>query len=95
MINAEDLLRCLTKDGKILDVLWSDKLSWARPYINENRRGTKPRGFQIFSRKVISIWLKRDYVTKSISLTQIPEAQSALISLDPHNGSILCFSWRI
>ena len=89
VINAEDFLRCLTKDGKILDVLWSDKLSWARPYINENRRGTKPRGFSDILTEGDIVWLKRDYVTKSISLTQIPEAQSALISLDPHDGSIL------
>ena len=89
VINAEDFLRCLTKDGKILDVLWSDKLSWARPYINENRRGTKPRGFSDILTEGDIVWLKRDYVTKSIALTQIPEAQSALISLDPHDGSIL------
>ena len=89
VINAEGFLRCLTKDGKILDVLWSDKLSWARPYINENRRGTKPRGFSDILTEGDIVWLKRDYVTKSISLTQIPEAQSALISLDPHDGSIL------
>ena len=89
VINSENFLRCLTKDGKILDVLWSDKLSWARPYINENRRGTKPRGFSDILTEGDIVWLKRDYVTKSISLTQIPEAQSALISLDPHDGSIL------
>ena len=89
VINAEDFLRCLTKDGKILDVLWSDKLSWARPYINENRRGTKPRGFADILKEGDIIWLSKDSVTKSISLTQIPEAQSALISLDPHDGSIL------
>ena len=89
VINAEDFLRCLTKDGKILDVLWSDKLSWARPYINENRRGAKPRGFSDILTEGDIVWLKRDYVTKSISLTQIPDAQSALISLDPHDGSIL------
>ena len=89
VINAEGFLRCLTKDGKVLDVLWSDKLSWARPYINENRRGTKPKGFSDILSEGDIVWLKRDYVTKSISLTQIPEAQSALISLDPHDGSIL------
>ena len=89
VINAEGFLRCLTKDGKVLEVLWSDKLSWARPYINENRRGTKPRGFSDILTEGDIVWLKRDYVTKSISLTQIPEAQSALISLDPHDGSIL------
>ena len=89
VINAEDFLRCLTKDGKILDVLWSDKLSWARPYINENRRGTKPRGFLDILKEGDIIWLSKNSVTKSISLTQIPEAQSALISLDPHDGSIL------
>jgi penicillin-binding protein 1A len=35
------------------------------------------------------VWLSKDSVTKTISLTQIPEAQSALISIDPKSGSIL------
>ena len=30
-----------------------------------------------------------DEITKSLSLTQVPEAQSALISIDPKSGSIL------
>ena len=35
------------------------------------------------------IWLKRDLVTNNISVTQVPEAQSALISLEANTGSIL------
>jgi penicillin-binding protein 1A len=64
VINAEDFLRCLTKDGKILDVLWSDKLSWARPYINENRRGTKPRGFADILKEGDIVWLSKRFCHK-------------------------------
>jgi hypothetical protein len=59
LLTLKDFLRCLTKDGKILDVLWSDKLSWARPYINENRRGTKPKGFSDILSEGDIVWLKK------------------------------------
>ena len=35
------------------------------------------------------VWLKQDEFTQTLSLTQIPEAQSALVSLDPNFGSII------
>ena len=89
VINPRDTLEALTKTGKIINISWSDELSWARPYISENRRGTKPRGFEDILKEGDLIWLKRDVVTNSISVTQVPEAQSALISLEANTGSIL------
>ncbi|MDB4815991.1 PBP1A family penicillin-binding protein [Gammaproteobacteria bacterium] len=89
VINPRDTLEALTKTGKIINISWSDELSWARPYISENRRGTKPRGFEDILKEGDLIWLKRDVVTNNISVTQVPEAQSALISLEANTGSIL------
>ncbi|MDC0508915.1 PBP1A family penicillin-binding protein [Gammaproteobacteria bacterium] len=89
VINPRDTLEALTKTGKIINISWSDELSWARPYISENRRGTKPRGFEDILKEGDLIWLKRDAVTNNISVTQVPEAQSALISLEANTGSIL------
>ena len=89
VINLDNALVTLTKSGEILHIPWSDKLNWARPYINENRRGTKPRSYEDILKDGDLIWLKKDLVTKNISLTQIPDAQSALISLNSQTGSIL------
>ncbi|MBL6899649.1 MAG: PBP1A family penicillin-binding protein [SAR86 cluster bacterium] len=89
VINPRDTLEALTKTGKIINISWSDELSWARPYISENRRGTKPRGFEDILKEGDLVWLKRDVVTNNISVTQVPEAQSALISLEANTGSIL------
>ena len=82
-------LEFLTKAGEIQEIPWIEKYSWARPYINENRRGARPRSFKDILNLGDIIWLKKDTLTQSIELTQIPDAQSALISLDPQSGSIL------
>tara|TARA_E500000331_G_scaffold357052_1_gene417350 strand:- start:1181 stop:3553 length:2373 start_codon:yes stop_codon:yes gene_type:complete len=87
--NLDKNLEVLTKTGELIDINWSEDLNWARPYINENRRGTRPRSFQDILNLGDLVWLLRDNKTKTIKLTQIPEAQSALISIDPKSGSIL------
>ena len=82
-------LEVLTKYGNLIDINWNENLKWARPYISENRRGTRPRSFLDIIKLGDLVWLSKDNVTKTISLTQIPEVQSALISIDPKSGSIL------
>ena len=82
-------LEFLTKSGEILEIPWTEKYSWARPYINENRRGARPRSFEDILNLGDIVWFEKDSLTQNIELTQIPDAQSALISLDPQSGSIL------
>ena len=89
VINNKTSLEVLTKSGEITKISWSEELSWARPYISENRRGTKPRAYEDILVLGDLVWLKQDEFTQTLSLTQIPEAQSALISLDPKSGSII------
>ena len=86
--NSKDL-EVLTKYGNLIDIQWNEDLKWARPYISENRRGPRPRSFLDIIKLGDLVWLSKDSITKTISLTQIPEAQSALISIDPKSGSIL------
>ncbi len=86
--NSKDL-EVLTKYGNLIDIKWNEDLNWARPYISENRRGARPRSFLDILKPGDLVWLSKDSITKTISLTQIPEAQSALISIDPKSGSIL------
>ena len=87
--NNKTSLEVLTKSGEIITIAWSEELSWARPYISENRRGTKPRSFKDILVLGDLVWLEQDELTQTLSLTQIPEAQSALVSLDPNLGSII------
>ena len=86
--NLKDL-EVLTKYGNLIDIKWNEDLKWARPYISENRRGARPRSYLDIVKLGDLVWLSKDSVTKTISLTQIPEAQSALISIDPKSGSVL------
>ena len=87
--NNKDTLEVLTKSGEFIEILWSDDLSWTRAHITENRRGPRPKSFNDIIELGDLVWIQKDEITKSLSLTQVPEAQSALISIDPKSGSIL------
>lgn len=84
-INKSDVTAQLNNNDKIT-IHW-DQLKWAAPYINVNKKGVfpkKPRdilkiGDLIRVKKTEDgLWL----------LTQLPETEAALISIDPKNGAI-------
>jgi penicillin-binding protein 1A len=62
-------------------------MRWARPYRSDTAQGTTPRkvtdvvqaGQQIWVRKVDDAWW----------LGQVPDVNSALVSLNPHDGAVL------
>ena len=87
--DLEKDLEVLVKSGELIIIKWTEDLNWARPYISENRRGPRPRSYADILEVGDIIWLKKDSITKQYSLTQIPDVQSALISVDPQSGSIL------
>lgn len=62
-------------------------MSWARPYINENRRGRAPKKVADVLRVGDIVRLGRDD-DGDWRLSQIPAAQAALVSLDPENGAV-------
>ena len=43
VLKADKGLKVLVKNGDIVSIPWSERMDWARPYINENRRGAKPK----------------------------------------------------
>ena len=63
---VETNLEFLTKAGEILEIPWIEKYNWARPYINENRRGARPRSFEDILNLGDIIWLKQDTLTQNI-----------------------------
>jgi len=74
-------------DGHTIALDW-EAISWARPYVNENKRGKKPA-------KAGDVIKQGDVIyVKSIDdgkwrLSQVPKVSGAMIALNPADGSIL------
>ena len=88
VLNTDAELRVLIKGGHIVSIPWSERMDWARPYINENRRGAKPKGYKELLLFGDLVWIQKEKVTGELYLTQIPEVQGSLVSIDPNTGSI-------
>ncbi|AOA59445.1 penicillin-binding protein PBP1a [Acinetobacter larvae] len=76
------------QDGKTVSVPWSG-MSWARRYINANSVGGAPsNAAQIV--KLHDIVRLRPNAEKTVwNLTQVPNVQGQLISIDPNDGAII------
>lgn len=77
----------LRSNGDRVDLTWQQGLSDKRPYLTEDSRGAPPKSAKEFLRvgDVVRIIKDKD---RQWHLSQIPEAQGALISLDPLDGAI-------
>ena len=69
------------------EIPW-EGMSWARRYIDENRRGPAPdtAGDVLRAGDVIYVTEHND---KRWMLSQIPQAQAALVALDPFDGAVI------
>ncbi len=77
------------KDDGIVTLEW-DAMSWARRYIDENRREGKPKSAtELFQTGDLIRVMKTD---EGLKLAQIPDVEGALVSLSPEDGSILALS---
>ncbi|KAF1065474.1 MAG: Penicillin-binding protein 1A [Pseudomonas citronellolis] len=77
----------LTRDGQEATISW-DNMKWARPFLSSNSLGPAPRqpSDVLKPGDVIRV---RPVEGSGLSLTQVPAAQSALVSLNPQNGAIM------
>ncbi|XEG72192.1 penicillin-binding protein 1A [Pseudomonas sp. abacavir_1] len=77
----------VTRDGKDDTISW-DNMKWARPFLSSNSMGPAPRqpGDVLQPGDLIRVQRKDD---GALRLTQVPAAQSALVSLNPDNGAIM------
>ena len=80
-------IRVLTRQGNEEAVSW-DSMKWARPYLNTNSLGPRPQKPSDVVKIGDLIRVQR-LDNGSLGFVQLPSAQSALVSLDPHNGAIL------
>ncbi|MCF6236175.1 MAG: penicillin-binding protein 1A [Gammaproteobacteria bacterium] len=75
--------------GETTLVSW-DGLSWARPYIDVDYRGSAPKVASDILGVGDIIWLQKGSSEEvPWHLTQIPTINGALVSLDPENGRII------
>ena len=88
VIDSNEELVVLSSDKTIHTLKWSDDLNWTRSYINENRRGPRQKRFSDFLEDGDLVWIQRGLLKENLSLTQIPDAQAALVSLEPKSGAV-------
>jgi penicillin-binding protein 1A len=83
---SEQSADILLKDGTETTLTW-DNLKWARKYITRYRQGFAPTTATEILVPGDQIWV-RPNSNNTYLLSQLPEAASALVSLNPQNGSI-------
>lgn len=78
-------LQVLTRTGEE-HVAW-DTMKWARPFLNTNSMGANPRQPSDVAQigDLVRVQRQKD---NSLKFSQLPQAQGALVSLDPQNGAI-------
>ena len=88
VISVGEEIYVLSSEREYYKLPWTDSLNWARPYITEDLRGPRPKSFSDFLREGDLVWLKRDKIKSSLSVTQIPDVQGSLVSIDPQTGGV-------
>ena len=73
-------------DGETLTIPWRG-LSWAKPFIDRETTGPAPESVTEFV-AVGDVILVMPTASGSWALAQVPDAQGAVVSLDPQDGSI-------
>lgn len=83
---ADKSVKLLFTDDSIEELPWS-AISWAKPYIDDNRQGPPPKtAADIFQKGDIVYLLKTE---DGLQLHQVPEVSGALVSLNPKSGALL------
>ncbi len=79
-----------TRDGRSVEVGW-DQLSWARPYIDDDRVGKAPQnaGDILHKGDIVRLVALSDNQWR---LAQIPTVEGALVSINPNNGAIVALT---
>ena len=88
VLSVEDDLVAISGDRKVFRLAWTSNLSWARPYINEDQRGPRPKAYSELLQEGDLVWLEQDMIKSSLSLTQIPEVQGSIVAMDPTDGAV-------
>ncbi|MDU4941773.1 MAG: peptidoglycan glycosyltransferase/peptidoglycan DD-transpeptidase MrcA [Mixta calida] len=75
----------LMRDGSSVS-LTMDGVRWARPYKSDTLQGPVPRSVTQVVQPGQQIWVRK--VDNDWWLAQVPDVNSSLVSLDPHDGAV-------
>jgi penicillin-binding protein 1A len=79
----------INEELEIDSISWSSEYEWARKRISINQKGPKPNSFKDFLNVGDFIYFKKE--GDFLLLDQIPEAESALVSINPSNGAVKAY----
>lgn len=80
-------IKVMLSNGEFIDLGWSQGLDQLRPYINEDSRGPTYSSATQFLKPGDVVRIAKD-AQGAWQFSQVPAAQSALVSLDPSSGAI-------
>jgi penicillin-binding protein 1A len=83
---AEQSAEIAVRGGLKGEMLWQG-MSWARPFISDERQGAAPKVATEILSPGDQIWVKTDS-EGLLTLGQVPEANAALVALNPYDGGI-------
>jgi len=91
-INDKEKTALIVMKGETKDITldW-EHIKWARPYKTDNRQGAVPKKISDVLSSGDQIWIRKvqdKKGTESWSLSQLPLANTAFVSLDTHDGAI-------
>jgi penicillin-binding protein 1A len=85
---ADKQAQVFVKGKGLANIEWSG-MSWAKRRINELSLGPDPKNAgEILTRGDV-VYVVHDQVDRPAELAQIPDAESALVALDPNDGAVL------
>ncbi|HBH67080.1 MAG TPA: carboxypeptidase/penicillin-binding protein 1A, partial [Erwinia persicina] len=73
------------RDGSTV-ALDLDSVRWARPFKSDTLQGATPRSVSQVLQAGQQIWVRK--VDNGWQLAQVPDVNSSLVSLDPHDGAV-------
>ena len=82
---GEDQIQVMTRDGAEHAVSW-ESMKWARPFLSINSLGPAPKRPSDVAKPGDVIRIR--WQEEQALFSQVPQAQAALVSLDPTDGSI-------
>lgn len=93
MYSDESRAELLSAHNEIISLTLED-IKWAVPFISRDRIGKKPEKVDSVLSKGAVVLLRRETTDQDShwTLSQIPEAQGAVVSINPLNGAILTLS---
>ncbi|NVK19089.1 MAG: penicillin-binding protein 1A [Methylocystaceae bacterium] len=94
-LHKSDVTIGLANGGK--GVIPFSEMKWARPWLEDQKVGARPKRPSDVLKKGDVIWVKpvtetekgEKYQPDTYTLRQIPDVQGAIVSLDPHTGRVL------